>query len=226
MADETPAPAEESAEGGKKKKPKLLIIIIAAVALLAIGGGAGWYFLMHKTPKEGEAAEHVEEKKTPPVFVTLDPFTVNLASEAADRYLQVGMDLKVSGPEVGDKIKQHLPEIRNGIVLLLTSKGVEELASVDGKNRLREEVRDIVNKPLGYLKEPSAETHGAGDKKPEDKSAEQKPTEEKSTESKPAENADHLSEPPPGEPTVEKPKPRPAPKEGVLDVLLTSFVIQ
>lgn len=239
MAEEAPPPAEETAEGGKKKKSKLLIII-AAVVVLALAGAAVWYFLMHKKAKDGEP-EHVEEKVVPPLFVTLDSFTVNLAAESSDRYLQVGMDLKISSAEVGEKIKLHLPEIRNGIVLLLTSKTVDELASLDGKNRLREDIRDIVNKPIGFLKEPGekkGEAKGAEEKPAEGKPAEGKPAEEKAQEAKPAESntedksaagSDHLSEPPPAEAAAgvaEKPKSRPAPKEGVLDVLLTSFVIQ
>lgn len=180
----------EKAEGAAPKagkKKTMLIVIIALVVLAAAGAGAFLFMGKKQAPKDGEA--HGEEevvdtaKGKPPVFVTLEPFTVNLTSEASDRYLQVGIDLKVSGPEIADKIKVHLPEIRNGILLLLTSKRVDELASLEGKNVLREEIRDAVNRPIGFYKEPPAA--------------------------------------PEGEKPVRKP-----PKAGVLDVLLTSFVIQ
>lgn len=181
--------AEEApAQGGKKKKT--LLIIIAVLVLLAAGGGAAYWFLVKQkhADKEGEPTEEqkAEEaaKAKPPVFITLDPFTVNLLSEASDRYLQVGIDLKVSGADVSDKIKAHLPEIRNGVLLLLTSKRVEDLASAEGKNLLREEIRDAVNRPIGFFREaPAAPAEG------------------------------------------DKPAPKP-PQAGVLDVLLTSFVIQ
>jgi flagellar FliL protein len=168
------APAEGEGGGGKKKK--VLIIVIALVVVLALaGGGAAWFLLGGKKKGKGHAkaeGEHAEQaddsggghddedepeddsKKKPPVFVSLEPFTVNLSSEASDRYLQVGIDLKVSAPDVADKIKVHLPEIRNGILLILTSKKVDELNKIEGKNRLRAEIRDAVNKPIGLYKAP------------------------------------------------------------------------
>jgi len=93
------------------------------------------------------------------VFVTLEPFVVNLAGEV-QHYLQVGIDLKVAEPAVGDQIKVHLPEIRNGVLLLLSSKNVEELGTLDGKNRLRAEIRSAVNRPLG-IETTAAPAHGA-----------------------------------------------------------------
>ncbi len=201
-----PAPA-----AGKKKKPILLIAIVAVV-LLAGGGGAAFFLLGGKKDKGDEHAEEAaEEHAKPPVYVTLEPFTVNLTSEGAERFLQVGIDLKVSAPDIADKVKLHLPEIKNGILLLLTSKRVEDLSGIEGKNALREEVRDIVNKAIGLYKAPAApkptieKTDAATDEKhAEDKPAEEKPAEDKS---------------------AEKPAAK-APKVGVTDVLLTSFVIQ
>jgi len=166
------APAEGEGGGGKKKK--VLIIVIALVVVLALaGGGAAWFLLGGKKKGNGHgkaADEHGEQadasggghddepeddsKKKPPVFVSLEPFTVNLLSEASDRYLQVGIDLKLSTPDIADKIKVHLPEIRNGILLILTSKKVDELNKIEGKNRLRVEIRDAVNKPIGLYKAP------------------------------------------------------------------------
>lgn len=167
------APAEGEGGGGKKK---VLIIVVALVVVLALaGGGAAWFLLGGKKKGKGhakQADEHAEQaedgdvghdddedaeedtKKKPPVFVSLEPFTVNLSSEASDRYLQVGIDLKVATPDIADKIKVHLPEIRNGILLILTSKKVDELNKVEGKNRLRVEIRDAVNKPIGVYKSP------------------------------------------------------------------------
>jgi flagellar protein FliL len=210
----SPAPAAEGAPA-KKKKP-ILIIAVVAVVLLAGGGAAAWFLLGGKHDKKDEHTEEEVEASKPPVYVTLEPFTVNLTSEASDRYLQVGIDLKVSAADIEGKVKLHLPEIRNGILLLLTSKKVDDLASIEGKNTLREEIRDIVNKSIGYYKAPAApkpvieKTDDHGSAKPADeKQADEKPAEEK-----PAEEAA-------GEKPVSKP-----PRNGVIDVLLTSFVIQ
>jgi flagellar FliL protein len=224
MANKPEASAAPPA--GKKKKPKLLIAIVAVVLVLG-GGGAAFFLLGGKTGKDGEHAQEApDEHAKPPVFVTLDPFTVNLTSETAERFLQVGIDLKVSGPEVADKVKVHLPEIKNGILLLLTSKRAEDLSGVEGKNRLREEIRDIVNQASGYYRpppapKPSIDKSGvaAEDKPGEPKSAQDKPAQEMPADDKHAEGK------PAGEAPVDKAADR-VPKIGVIDVLLTSFVIQ
>lgn len=204
------APAPEGAPA-KKKKP-ILILAIAAIVVLAGGGAAAWFLLGGKHDKNAEHAEEAEaEAAKPPVYVTLEPFTVNLTSEATDRYLQVGIDLKVSAADITEKVKVHLPEIRNGILLLLTSKKVDDLASIDGKNTLREEIRDIVNKSIGYYKAPAAPKPTI---EKTDEQGGEKPAGEGEAGDKPAEEAA-------GEKPVAK-----APRNGVIDVLLTSFVIQ
>jgi flagellar FliL protein len=134
------------------------------------------------------------------VFVTLEPFVVNLAGDV-QHYLQVGIDLRVVDGHVTDQIKVHLPEIRNGVLLLLSSKSVEDLSSVEQKNLLRAQIREVVNKPLG-IDTPTA--------KPEAPKAEAI-GEAQAAEPPAAKVAEHKAD---------------AADAGVLDVLLTSFVIQ
>ena len=126
----------------KKKKGKLFLVL---GVLLALGGGAAWYFM----PSDTKTAEHKEEKPKPPVFVTLETFTVNLQAEGGgEHYLQVGIDLKVADSAVVDLVKLHMPEIRNGVLLLLSSKSAEQISSLEGKQKLSAEIQEQVNKPL------------------------------------------------------------------------------
>ncbi|HCA27171.1 MAG TPA: flagellar basal body-associated protein FliL [Betaproteobacteria bacterium] len=142
------AESEEEAPA-KKKGSKLLIIIIAVVILLG-GGGAAWFFLMNKPSGAEPAAPKVEAPK-PPIFMSLETFTVNL--QGGSSYLQLNIDLRVSGDKVIDAIKLHMPEIRNGILLLLSSKSVTDLSTVAGKQKLGEEIRAQVNKLIA-LQDP------------------------------------------------------------------------
>lgn len=134
----------------KKKKGKLFLVL---GVLLALGGGAAWYFM----PSDTKTAEHKEEKPKPPVFVTLETFTVNLQAEGGgEHYLQVGIDLKVTDSAVVDLVKLHMPEIRNGVLLLLSSKSADQISSLEGKQKLSAEIQEQVNKPL------SAKADGQG----------------------------------------------------------------
>jgi flagellar FliL protein len=132
---------EPIGEAPKKKKGKLPLILMI-LAALAGGGGAAWYFMQINGGHEVK-----EEKPKPPVFVTLETFTVNLQGD--EHYLQVGVDLKVADQSVAEAVKVHMPEIRNGVLLLLSSKRAEDLSTMEGKQKLSMEIQDQVNKPLG-----------------------------------------------------------------------------
>jgi flagellar FliL protein len=86
-------------------------------------------------------------KEDLPVFVPLDMFTVNLSS--VDNYLQATFELKVPNQQTAEEVRQYLPLIRNGVIMLLTSKNGEQLASADGKQKLGEELVSNLNEILG-----------------------------------------------------------------------------
>jgi flagellar protein FliL len=195
---ETQGEAEVHGSGGKKKR--LLLVGGAVLVMLALGGGGAWLLLGGKK----EAAQTASAKPRddhPPIFVTLEPFVVNLAGEV-EHYLQVGINLKVADSHVPDQIKVHLPEIRNAVLLLLSSKHAEELATLEGKNQLRQEIRVAVNRPLGIEMPAAAAAHAEG-----------------AAAAATAVGEAHAAEAAHATATDE-------PHAGVLDVLLTSFVIQ
>ena len=108
--------------------------------------GAAWYFL-HAKKAGSEETKHEEQAK-PPVFVKLESFTVNLASDGEEHYLQTDIELKVADQKVTDNVKAHMPEIRNNVLLLLSSKTAGALVQVEGKQKLSGEIRDQINKVL------------------------------------------------------------------------------
>lgn len=132
-------------EPPNKKKGKLFLVLGILLVLGGAGGGAAWYF----TQSDTKPAKHKEEEPKPPVFVTLETFTVNLQGDGGgEHYLQVGIDLKVTDPAVVDLVKLHMPEIRNSVLLLLSSKSAEQIASLEGKQKLSAEIQEQVNKPI------------------------------------------------------------------------------
>jgi flagellar FliL protein len=151
MAKEAPAP---EAAAPKSKKKLLIIIIVAVLALALVGGGAA-FFLLGKKPDAEQKAEHdgdaaEEEDAHPPVYEKLETFTVNLAD--GESFLQLEMSLMVADAKVQEKIKMHLPEVRDSLLRLLSSKSAEELATPEGKDKLSSEVQGQVNEILGIKK--------------------------------------------------------------------------
>jgi flagellar FliL protein len=120
-----------------RKKSKLVPILLVLVLLCGAGGGGAWWFL-------GRAHEPTEAKAAPakpPVFHTLDPFTVNLAEENGDHYLQVSVVYQLADEKAVEQVKTYLPVIRNRILLLLSAKRPSEINSAEGKQNL---VADLV----------------------------------------------------------------------------------
>jgi len=199
MADAGQAPA--AAGGGMKK---ILLLLLGALAVGGSGGGVAWWMM---------GRESGAEKPAPvvqPAFVPLEVFTVNLRPDAGapQHYMQVGITLKVAGDAFAEKVKGQMPEIRNRLLLVLSSKSANDLLRPEGKNRLAQELQQEVSKIVdpASLKKPAPPVNvaaAAGDTRAD--------APEAAAESAPAETAAEA--------------PRPA-QPMVLGVLFTSFLIQ
>ncbi len=152
-----PVVEEVSEEGaGPKKSNKKLIIIIVAVVLLLGGGLAAWLLTSGGHDTEGENAteeKHVAEVVAP-VFVKLDTFTVNLNPEEGDKYLQVDITLNASEKADADMLEQYMPQVRNRVLMILTSKLASEISDMEGKKILGQELTEQINQPYSEGAEP------------------------------------------------------------------------
>ncbi len=152
-AAEAPPPAK-----GKKK----LIIIIAAVVLALVGGGVGFMLMSKKKADTEEGAEGEEKKAAPkavakapdpkalPVFVPLDPFTVNLADRDAERFAQIGITLEFTDAKMGDQVKAFMPAIRNNVLMAIADRTAAELLGREGKAKLARRVGNEAARAMGY----------------------------------------------------------------------------
>jgi flagellar FliL protein len=140
MASKPSRPVKEPANAkAEKKSGKATLVIIICTVLVLAGGGAAWYY-----SRAGQAAP---APKTP-VFLSLETFTVNLEPENSDQHLQTNLTLKVGDNEAVNTIKLHMPEVRNRVLLLLSSKTAAQIASVEGKKKLATELASEINQPF------------------------------------------------------------------------------
>ncbi len=142
---------EEVAEEGAapKKSNKKLIIIIAAVVLLIGGAVAAWLLTSggHADGEQAKAEEKHEVESKAPVFVKLDTFTVNLNPDEGDKYLQVDITLNASEKSDADMLEQYMPQVRNRVLMILTSKLASEISDMEGKKALGQELTEQINEP-------------------------------------------------------------------------------
>jgi len=150
------------APGGKKKMGMIIGII---VGLLILGGG-GYYAYINffkEKPAEEKPADGEEAKEAAPVekdvdlglMFPLDPFVVNLAGSEGKRFLKVTISLELSTPEVNLELKENIQKITDSILVLLSSKAFEDVYSVEGKFKLKDEMTTRVNRFLvvGHVKD-------------------------------------------------------------------------
>ena len=142
-------PAEE--KSGKSRK-KLFLTIGIAILAIGIGGSAGALYLNKKSASSKNAAKHISE--APPVFLNLESFTVNLQSEDGGQYLQIAFTLQVENEKQIDIFKQNMPQVRNRLLMLLSSKKPSEIASTEGKKQLSREIVALLKQPFSPQGKP------------------------------------------------------------------------
>ena len=162
---------EEVVKPPKKNKRgiiKWLVIGLAIVLLVGVSVGTSIYVMKsiigapadkvadkasEAKPKE-EKAKHKEPKVA--IYYKFDPpFVVNIQGQSSSRFLQLTLEAMTYDQTVTTEIDQSMPVIRNNILLLLSSLTYEQVASLEGKQKLRQDIllelqkvlKDKIGKP-------------------------------------------------------------------------------
>jgi flagellar FliL protein len=134
----------------KKSKKKLIIITI--IILIVAGAGVGYFMFFEKT--NSPKTEVKAEAEKPPIFIPLESFTVNLQPYSDEQYLQIGMTLQTAESAEEELLKLHMPEIRNRIILMLSTKHASDITSDEGKKILANDIIERANTPFTGSKIP------------------------------------------------------------------------
>lgn len=133
------------------KSPKLLIGVVLAISLAALGvAGYAMTRTQHAdSPKEVAAAEK-------PIFITMEPLTVNLLAEGRPRFLHVGMSLKVRDEKAKAQVMEFMPELRSRALMLMSNRQPDSMMTAEDKTRLAGEIQTELNRPLSEGLPPQA----------------------------------------------------------------------
>src|SRR5512138_3539164 len=139
-------------------KKKLFIIIGAAVAVIVVvvvvlmmtlGGGKKEGGAEKKEANSsGHGGGHGGDAKAGTTVFPLEPFIVNIYDGQEVRYLKVKVEFEMAAPEVKAEVEGRQAPLRDAILVLLTTKTLQEIQDLQGKNQLREEILSAVNKIL------------------------------------------------------------------------------
>ena len=174
MAEEAAKESQAPQEAGGKSggKPIILYALVVINMLVVAGVGAMVYMGKKKETEQaqaidkaangmnkdaahggehGAAAGHgeghgdAEAEEFIGKMIPMETYLVNLSGNRGNKLLKVNMELEVEGKSIAEEIDKRKPQIRDIIIILLSSKTYAQLSTAEGKEFLREEVRDTVN---------------------------------------------------------------------------------
>jgi len=142
--------------GGKGQKPTFYILLAVVNMLVIIGIGGMLWMDKKKHAAEpgiddvikGEKMAQEEEAKSKDFIgklIPLETFLVNLSGSRGRKLLKLNMELEVDNENVLAEIEQLKPKIRDIIIVILSSKTYSQVSTKEGKDTLRNEIRDQVN---------------------------------------------------------------------------------
>jgi len=136
----------------KKGSPIIKIAILGIIVIvLGAGGYVGWIKLFKKP-----APDTAHQVEAPKKFVyEWDPFLVNLADAGGKRYLKITMKIELNGTGIQEELGERNFELRDAVIMILSSKEYEDIADPSGKSQLKQEVMARMNKLVkkGQVKE-------------------------------------------------------------------------
>jgi flagellar FliL protein len=147
--------AEEEKETPEKKGSPLIPVLIGVIVLVLIFMGfIAWKLFL--TPKADENVDETilvvdevaEVDETATYTYGMETFVVNLNDPGGKRYLKTNIELEYTSETLGDELVRRLPQLRDLILLLLSSKSLDDIQSVDGKIALRRELIQRINQTL------------------------------------------------------------------------------
>ena len=138
-------------EASKKKggKKKLLFIIVPLLLILGGGSFAAYHFLFAKKSKTpaNQPAKLSNMQLGP--MIKLKSFLTNLANTNRTAYVKVSMSIELKPGANISTFKQFTPQVRNRIIMILSSKTSKEIDSPQGQLSLRHQIARSLNQLLG-----------------------------------------------------------------------------
>ncbi|HDZ47895.1 hypothetical protein LCGC14_0150760 [marine sediment metagenome] len=133
--------------GGSKK---LLWVMIILVLLSSAGAAAAIYMVIDQRGGDTvEGATQQMAERQSPIFMRIEPFTVNLADDRyGSRLLYTGVTLRVGNDLSQQILEEHMPQVRSRLLMLLSGKQASDLTSPEGKEELAQAIINRLNVPL------------------------------------------------------------------------------
>lgn len=131
------------------KKGKKGLILIGALFLFILAGlGSIFVFFPSLLPaglnplQKEETSQDSQNNKAGQRghLYSLDSMLVNLADTDFPRYLKIKIEIESKEPKGNEEFERRSPQLKDAILILLTSKTYADISDAGGKNKLKEEI--------------------------------------------------------------------------------------
>ena len=151
-------PAHGDGAAAEKPKGKKTLFIIIGLVVVIVAAVGGYMYMQHSA--EAKRLQEAEEKRpenilkkqlmerkenAPPIYIPLEEMVVNLPGRGGEHYLQTKIVLRTNDSATEGKIKNFMPVIRDKIITVLSSRQMQELATVEGKVMMAREIALVIN---------------------------------------------------------------------------------
>jgi flagellar FliL protein len=162
------AEANAAASGGgsgeskeSSSKINLIVIILSVINTVIVGAIA---FMVYKG-KQMEAAnpgidavvrgeiktqaqEDKVQKQQSKVLLGFKEFVVNLSGSRGRRVVKTSIELELPNEDSKKEIERREAQIRDQIILILSSRTFEDISGKEGKEQLRNDIKNAINPSL------------------------------------------------------------------------------
>lgn len=142
MAEERTEEGHHEQKGGKKG-----ILILVIVITLIIAGGLSYVFVFGKQKNPERADKETQKQGQKSALIPLDPFVLNLLEQG--RFLKLSIQFEITDETQKELVVSRIPQLRDAIITLVSSKSVELIASPEGKMQLKDEILLRANQIMG-----------------------------------------------------------------------------
>jgi len=148
MAEEKENAQSVDEKVAKTKKSNKSLFIMIGIIVFALAGGISAYLLFFSGKGAAPEAKHHEEKKDiKTALVALDSFVLNLAEQG--RFLKVTMQFELHDAIDQPLVTEKIPQLRDAIITLVSSKSADAVSSPEGKLQLKDELLLRANQSVG-----------------------------------------------------------------------------
>lgn len=129
----------------KSRTLRVVMFSLLALALAGAAAGAAYYFT--SKPSDAKPAAPVAVAEVP-IFLALEPVTVNLQPGGRSRFLHVAVTLKMTDTKTQAQVAQYLPEVRSRVLTVLSNRTADSLGTTEERTLLSDEIMATLNRPF------------------------------------------------------------------------------